>query len=264
MARGDNQSRADFRGLTAFCDRYAPGFAGKVLGASANEIDRIEALVGSSLPAEYRAFMECMGATRAGSLGRFLQHVSFGMSAVEEYYRDPPLPVPRDAIYLWTYEYDSPTLIFLPKSARTDGTRPLVQLGWPIDPVTEEFTDGEPDVAVLSNGLLPFLYNEAFNAIRVPSLRFGVALEETVTVAKPDPSYSATRRSEFAALMHRLGFEALPFAERNRLRFDRADAAAGMASASHAFDTVFVGADDERECGRLCEILIDNLGLRKR
>lgn len=264
MASSELKCSMAFRDFLAFCSRYSPGFDKKITGASNADVDRLERLAGSKLPPEYRSFLECMGRTPSKALGPFLEHVTYGVAAVEEYYRDPPLPVPRSAIYLWTYEFDSPNLIFLPVESNTDGGRPLLQFGWPVDPNTGQFVDKDPQKVIVSDGLLPFLYGEAFEEIRRPSLRFGVALEEANIASKPDERLAVGRRKRFSALMGQLGFTLVPYMERNMLLFNRDDAAAAMASEPYAADSAYVGANSERECAHLAELLIDNLDMRPR
>jgi hypothetical protein len=230
------------------------------MGASEEEINRIADLARLPLPPEYQSFLVRMGRTPPSSLGQFFEDVSYGIEAVVQFYLNPPVPIPSDAVYLWTVDVDSH--MFLGTHERGDEQRPILYFTWFFDLDTNTFTDRERLVTVIADSLLQYLYQEAFLRIRVPLLAYHAELRENVRTRKPDEHYTQQRRIQFQAVAERSGFEPVPFMNSDVVFYNRADAALMLYSNQVAEDHVHVSADDERECARLCEILSDNLDLR--
>jgi hypothetical protein len=89
--------------LVAYCSNIDVRFTRKMTGASVADLATVAALVGHEVPEEYAEFLKTMGRCSPGDLGRFLEDVTFGIRAISDFYDDPPVPVPDDAIYLWTF-----------------------------------------------------------------------------------------------------------------------------------------------------------------
>src|SRR5262245_44896757 len=107
MAEQTPDWSAEVDALIAFCSRSNPEFAGAVQPASAADLAHVQALAGQPLPPEYRAWLERMGRTPHRALGKFLDNLTYGVEAVTKFYTKPRVPVPRDAIYLWTLNEDT-------------------------------------------------------------------------------------------------------------------------------------------------------------
>lgn len=244
-----------------YCNQFDPTFKQKIIGASDKDIDQIEQLSKLPLPAEYRAFLATMGRTPLDSLGNFFKDIIYGIEAVQEFYHDPPVPVPYDAVYLWTLDYDSE--MFLPIGEREDEKRPVWQFGWPVDPDSGKFIPQDRDTYIIADCLLQFLYKESFLKIRGPLLGYKSVLEENVRIQKPDEHYTRQRRQQFQSIAKQLGFKPVPYMDNDLIFYDRTDAALELFSAEIAADKVYVDANDERELARLCEILSDNLDMRR-
>ena len=239
------------------CARYEDGFAEKLVPASDDDLRRLEALVPAPLPPEYRAFLKRMGRTPAGTLGGFLKDTEFGIEASEAFYQNPPVPVPADAVYVWTVHVDAP--MFLPFAKRGD-SRPLLLFSWPVDPDTGAFIPTSPVETVISTSLLEYLYKQAFTWLRVPHFEIHSELQEPFVEQKESGKALQSRRA-FETLALRLGFRPVPFVIGDVAIFERPDAALRLYSATVAPDLMYVDADDALEHARLCEIVSDTLGV---
>jgi len=243
-----------------YCEKLAPGFATRIQGASAAVLERLAEFANLKLPSEYSAFLRRMGATPPGSLEPFLADVHWGVEAVQEFYQAPPIPVPRDAVYLSTLNVDFEMFLMLEGD---DGGHPVVNFSWPVDEETGKFLGHERLVNPVASSLFQLLYKEAFLRQRNPRLAHHVELQERLeTSHKQAPNYRAVRRREFQKLAERLGFRPVPYMETDDLLFyDRPDASLMLYANEVAADGVYVGAADAREMGRLRELFCDHLDL---
>ncbi len=259
MDPGANMSSKALDDFVNYCGRLDPTFPGRISGASGADIELIENMAKMHAPPEYRRFLEYMGRTAPGSLGRFLANIDFGIEAVRAFYLDPPIPIPSDAIYLWTLDAD--VEMFLDTTAKRGGQRPVLHFTWAADPGTGKFIGRDRRDNVISSSLLRFLYKEAFIEIRNRILPYHAELREHVGTPKPNESYTNQRREQFRSLAERLGCTAVPHIDNDLAFYDRSDASLMLFSHDYAADAVYAAADDQRELARLCDITSDNLGL---
>ncbi|MFY0569735.1 hypothetical protein ACN28E_38725 [Archangium lansingense] len=248
-------------GLLEYCERLAPGFLRTIRGASEADLARLESLSGQALPAEYRAFLARMGRSAPKSLAPFFSDVEFGIEVAERFYLEPPIPVPPDAVFLWTLDRDCD--MFLPTTAEWAPPLPVLLFHWPIDEVSGGFLAHDRQVTVISRSLMTFLYREAFQRLRSPSLAHRLDLRENAGPDERTELRAAERKERFRSLAAELGFRPLPFLDPDILHYDREDAALSLFSRVLAEDSLSVYADDVREAGRLAEILCERLDVRR-
>jgi hypothetical protein len=243
--------------LVSFCDQYYLTFRQSIRAASAEEIKELEDMVGLSFPPEYDAFLRAMGNTPPESLGDFLKYSTYGIQTVKDLLATPGIRLPRDAVYLWTFEVDAPYDIFIRIGGGERDLRPLVQIGWPVDEESGSLRSEEPDEIVLGGSLPQALYKDAFLSLRDPLLPHGAELRERWGT-EISADRHARRRAEFQAIATRLGFEAVPFMNDDLVFYNRPNISLKLYGQVGA-DVIYVRADDERELARTCEILSDNL-----
>src|SRR5215475_5450408 len=199
--------------LDAFVEyfgQYYPGLRESIVPASDAEIEALEAIVGIPFPPEYSAFLGVMGNTPACALGKFLQYSTYGVQAVKDFYSTPGIRAPRDAIYVWTYEFDTPFEIFIRTGGSERDVRPLVQCAWAVDPESGQLLDEEPDQVVLPESLPQSLYKEGFLTFRDPLLLYFAEIRESAEVRSSEKQH-LRRIAEFQKIAERLGFKPVPF-----------------------------------------------------
>lgn len=246
-------------GFVRYFQRYADWLPDAIKGASPPRIAHAEALIGQPLPPEYRAFLSCMGDTPQGALAPFLEHFHFGIDAIEAMYTQPGFRAPHAAVFLWTYDYDSPYDIFLETQGEERDTRGLYQAGWAIDEETGSLQPEPPTLMSVGGSLMRSLCTDAFLKLRDPLLSHAVQLRDRARAAETREAQDRLREG-FLAAAGQLGFSAVPYVDGDRMFFDRADASLKLYAQPGA-NVIYVRATDERELGRLSEVLADNLGL---
>lgn len=257
----DTEAAAAMAGLLDYCERCAPGFTGALKPVAVEDVDRIVKLTGLGVPAEYRAFLLTFGRADSSAMGQFMSDVELGCDAVEAFYRDPPVPVPPDAVFLWTSGGDCE--MFLGVSGDWLDIHPVLSYSWMSDEATGKIIAHERLPFVVSGSLLAYLYREAYSRLRIPSLEHHVDLRETVLKQElRSPAAAADRARRFVAVVEKLGFQLLPYVDSHVLIYDRGDAAVSLYGDTIAEDAMYVGAMDAREASRIAEILCDNLGAR--
>ncbi|MCP3143641.1 hypothetical protein [Pyxidicoccus xibeiensis] len=243
-------------GVIEYCTRFAPEFSRTIVGADAGDILRIEEVVGRPLTPEHRAFLSRMGRTSPDSLGEFLKSVEFGVEATLRFYANPPVPVPPDALYMWTLDFDSEMFL---RDAERNGARPLVMYSWPVAPETGEFTGESRLEHVIADSLLQYLYQEAVLRVRTANLEHHAEFREKAPEMAVDEASIRQFRSRFKSVAEKLGFQQVPHVDGKQVFYDRADAALMLFSAEVARDSIHVYAQDGREFAKLCSLVDDNL-----
>ncbi|MCP3140527.1 SMI1/KNR4 family protein [Pyxidicoccus xibeiensis] len=246
-------------GFVRYFERHTPWLPQAIAGASAARIEHAQRLAGTLFPPEYRAFLQTLGETRQGGLGPFLEHMKFGMDALEEFYSQPGLRPPRHAVFLWTYEFDAPYDIFLETQGGERDVRGLLQAGWSVDEDTGALLEEEPTLMPLDGSLLRFLYTEAFLKLRNPLLPHSLQLRDR-RHAEESVAAQLRLRNGLEETAARFGFTAVPYADGNQVLYDRVDASL-MLYAQPGANVVYVSSADERELGLLGEVLRDKLDL---
>lgn len=250
-----------FENFIGYFARYDSELRSKLLGASSSDIRNIETLAGVKLPPEYATFLRAMGRTPQKTLGAFLEYVNFGIQAILDFYSDPESPpLPRNMIYLWTYQYDATYDIFIRADADLDVPRPLIQYAWAFDKDGQVVKNKPPVGVVFAESLLSYLYREAFWRIRDSVLPCRLNVEQASLEGKPDSALEQRQRKDFRALADRLGFEPVPHLEEKLVFYNRTDASMELIVAKFARDRISIKAKDETELLRLSEIVCDNLG----
>jgi len=243
--------------FVAFCSQYYPVIRPTIVGASVEEVEDLEEMIGIPLPPEYGAFLRTMGNTSPHTLGKFLQYSTFGVRAVKDFYGIPGIRAPRDAVYLWTYEVDTPYDIFIRTGGGECDGRPLVQCGWSVDPDSGALLDEEPDEVLLGGSLLQFLYEDAFLSLRDPLLPYVAELREPTTTAVSEERHLGLIAA-FRTVAERLDFKLVAFMNGAHVFYNRPDASLKLYAQPSA-DVIYGRARDERELARICEILSDSL-----
>ena len=252
------EAQAAIDELIAYCARYAQGFADALLGATDAEIADLATLARQPLAPEHAAFLARFGRTPPGSLDPFLDKTEFGVAAAEQFYADPPVPVPDDAVYLWTLDFDLE--MFLPVAA---AARPVLLFHWPVDPETGRSLPQDRTATTIADLLLQYLYKEAFLRLRRPALAYHAELRPADRLDPPDPGVGAQRQRDFRQIAERLGFAKVPYMDGALAFYDRDDAALALYPDQRGPGTIYADADSELELLRVCEILSDNLGLAR-
>jgi hypothetical protein len=248
--------------LLDYCERSAPGFAAALKPASRQDVDRIVESTGLLAPAEYRSFLLIFGRADFAALAPFMKDVEFGCDAVEDFYRDAPVPIPADALYLWTSGGDCE--MFLGMASEWAQSHPVLSFSWSSDEKTGRIRPDERLPFVVAGSLFGCLFQEAYSSLHLPSLAHHLELREIVVHDMPRTEVAASERARrFVSVVERLGFRRLPWLDADMFIYDRGDAVVSLASSMVAEDSMRVGANDEREANRIAEILCDNLGARR-
>lgn len=248
-----------FEDFVAYFSRYYPALRQSIVGASEEQVQDLQQRVGIPFPPEYGAFLLTMGNTPPRSLGTFLEYSTYGIQVVKDFYGTPGLRFPPDAVYLWTYEFDTPFDIFIRTGGEECDIRPLVQGAWAVDPDSEEVLDQEPSLIWLGQSLPQYLYKEGFRGFRDPLLPHYAELREPAT-AEGSPERHVRLVAGFRTIAARLGFQPVPFMNQDLVYYDRPDATLKLYG-QVAADVIYARAADERELARLCEILGDALDM---
>jgi hypothetical protein len=239
--------------------RYAPTFPERMGGASAAQIDEAEQLAGTPFPPEYRAFLRAMGDTPDGALTPFLEHTTFGIAALQQFYRTPGVRPHPEAVYLWTYEVDAPYDIFIDIRGGERDVRPLWQAGWAVDDESGALHEQQPELVSQGGSLFQSLYTDAFLHLRDPLLEYATQLRDRAAEPAGRRDQAALRTAVASVAAH-LQFAQVPFLAGDQLFFDRADASLKLYAQPGA-NVIYVKARTETEAGRLAEVLADNLDM---
>ncbi|MGE3294512.1 MAG: hypothetical protein AB7I59_17720 [Geminicoccaceae bacterium] len=247
--------------LLAYGARFDSDLLQAIVGATPDDVRIVASTWRLSLPADYEAFLLAMGRTPLGSLGSFMEHLIFGVDAINAFYLEPPVPVPGDAVYLWTFQEDSPFYHFLPVTEPETAACPVVELNWRYDPDTDRYVEADRRSLRVADSLLQYLWEEAFRKLRRPALPLSVTLREREHDWKPDEERLGARLAHFHDIARHLGFAPLPFSRPRPSLYDRDDAALSLYSDMFAEDKLVIDAGSERELVRLREVMADSLGL---
>lgn len=246
-------------GFVRHFQRHADWLQNVLVGAAPHRIEQVERQVGRPLPPEYRAFLARMGETPPGALDPFLADTVFGIRALQAMYSQPGFRAPDDAVFLWTYEHDAPYDIFLDTRGGERDARGFFQAGWSVDEATGALLPEPPELMPAGGPLMRALWTDAFLKLRDPLLGPSVQLCDGAAADASDEGQSRLRTG-FLALAAQLGFSAVPFVDGDLVFFDRRDASLKLYAQPGA-NVLHVRAADERELGRLSEVLADGLGL---
>ncbi|WP_163864306.1 hypothetical protein [Myxococcus eversor] len=248
--------------LIRYCDQYAQGFSRKLVGANEHDIARVEEKVGRPLAPEHRAFLSRMGRTPTDNLGEFLKSVEFGVEAIVRFYSEPPVPVPPDATYVWTLDFDNEMFLRLQEEA---GAHPLIAYSWSVDSETGRFTNDARQEHMIARSLFQYLYREAVLRIRVATMGHHAefrARSPGEGLGEGDAARNA-RRSRFRTVSGNLGCHPVPYVEGKQVFFERPGAVLMLFTEEVASDSIHVHADDSREFARLCAIVDDHLDVER-
>lgn len=248
-------------GLVDYCERCAPGFAQALRPTLPADVDDVIRLTGVGVPAEYRAYLLAFGRAVPSALAPFMTDFHFGCDATEDFYRDPPVPVPDDAAFLWSIEGGSE--MFLGVAGEWADDHPVLSFSWGMDEATGEYLPGERMPFVVSGSLIAFLYGQAYSRLRQLGLPHRQRLRQNMASGERTAADAVERGRRFVAVIERLGFEPLPFLDPDVLMYDRSDAAVSMVVSESAEDSFYVAATEARETSLITEILCDNLGARR-
>ncbi|MCP3136626.1 SMI1/KNR4 family protein [Pyxidicoccus xibeiensis] len=236
--------------LIAFIERFDPAFSSKLQGASDEEIARLEALVGRSLPPVYRDFLRRMGK----GMGDFqVPRVSFDIERISGVYEDEDRPPAR--YQLVAVEEQDPYFDF------------YLDLEWASGPdfgVVRFESFGDLTQKTVSRWALSF--HELLLALAclykwLPTFpaRTGLLLSSAKLTSMKQPGAALPQLLEQVAT--RLGFQKVPQSSRHCLLLERGDAAIFCEVSPRGGPFIEAAAADKAELARLSEILRDSLPL---
>jgi hypothetical protein len=262
MTSADDYWTQKVHELLAYCAKYDPRFMEAIAPASLDDIAHLEALTKHTFPPEYRVWLCQMGRTSYNGLGAFLEDTEYGVKAFESFYRDPPMPIPADAIYVATLDQDAK--FFLPVEGPPLAPRALLLVNYGVDEETHKWVESDRHDFAISSSLLTWLHFEAFRMIRFPLLKYRAELEEPITRREPAASPRSVSLARVLEVATKLGFSELPHqASSDPICLDREDSAL-LFHLPSAGGSLTIKANDERELARLVEIFTDNFDFRVR
>jgi hypothetical protein len=230
--------------------RYDPTYAGKIRGAGAEEIARLERLAGTTLPPAYRSFLSVMGRSM-GDVG--VATVSFSIDSILPYYEDPAESGAWVGRYLLFGEHlqDPYHHSFLDLETVRDGDCRVVSFDGTLESPPEE----------------PLQQAESLHAFLLPLFFSCKALgrfEHRATATLVYPLMQARRTgapatlARFQAVAVRMGFQIIPGGSPAFVLLDRDDAAIYAAAGAPGLVAVALGARDAATALKLREIFSDD------
>lgn len=246
-----------------FCGRFDAKIPHTIVSATAADIARIEELAGLQVPPDYRAFLLLMGRTPPQALGNLLANERYGIDAVLDYYKEPSARF-RDAVFLWTFETDSPYELFISTAPvpSIQTPHPILQLHWNFDLDEEEY-QGEPGLIKVDESIIHYLYKNLFEQVRYPIFPHTADIRQTDEQIPRDTQGVIKHLQSVDDLAARLEFSRVPHINGMERFYDRSDACILYYPADHAPGRLLASGQDRRELARICEIFCDTLGMQR-
>jgi hypothetical protein len=231
-------------------------FSERIVGASAELVDAIEAKLGVALAPEHRAFLERMGEDSDGLNAYGDDMVDLRAPALLEFLDSDHGFDPRAFVIAGvSHDLAVPLLMFDRRGGQE--VAPLVRVG---------FGDGTtPAITAEHTSFVAMLFAFAFIQKCLPRFAWELHLESPGTRRPHFPDCPPGRwLPRFAAIVRELGFVPIAHTGPWCLAAERADAAVMIYECPGFTPDIRVAAHERVELARLTEILSDNLELRTR
>jgi hypothetical protein len=245
-----------------FSGRFDANIPRAIVGASKADIDRIEELAKLQIPPEYRAFLLLMGRTPPRALGNLLVNERYGVDAVVDYYSEPSTRF-HDAVFLWSFEIDSPYEFFISAAAvpAIYIPHPILQFHWKFDLDTEEY-QGAPGLTKVDESLLHYLYKNFFEQVRYPMFQHTIDTGQLKKSVPGKPQNLTNYLQVVESLAARFGFTKVPYINSLELFYDRLDACLLYYPSKNTPGRLLASGQDKDELTRICKIFCDTLDMQ--
>jgi len=234
--------------LLDYIQQYRPSFTQEIRGASSQDIERLESLLGRRLPAVHRAFLECMGA-QTGPLKLYEGAMDPTIEALLEYSTEETWRPPAAYVLFAMDTGPQGSDLFLDTS--TSDSDPAVVRGEPSQ-------DFKSRCRLDHESLSDALFSAALISIRMPLLPFRASMH---AAPRWSEQFGGTGLSRLDEMARRLGFMRLPFGASWSPSYERGDAVIDAYEAPGYLPSFEIATQSAQELGRITEILKDNLGL---